>query len=290
MAKLFLSFAVVATANASDQDHASLLQVNHGKRVRRQEELFEVSDKICTHVQEGEVAKMVGQFNGQEVAVGSVATEAGTFCVKKEDFQELSALVERSSESQSTQKEPGMAEAEVAAARAQQKAENALAKATKRSAVEIAKADEAASKAFAKAELRAVKVTAEAEEKADQFVAKAAEEAKKKCPAGTPYTEFCKQLIGKAQKKAEEFVDKGAAKAKEVIAKAKADFEKKKKEAQKKAKEAVAKANAKAKEAIAKSKRAFKKAKAKYSEKMRKLKAKLRVPSFPKFRKPRRFR
>jgi vacuolar-type H+-ATPase subunit H len=290
MAKLFLSFAVVATANASDQDHASLLQVKQGTRVRTQDQFFNVSDKICTHVQEGAVASMVGQFNGQEVAVGSVATEAGTFCVKKEDFQELSALVERSSESQSTQKEPGMAEAEVAAARAQQKAENALAAATKRAAVELAKADEAASKALAKAEVQAVKVTAQAEEKAEQIVGKAAEEAKKMCPKDTALTDFCKQLIGKAQKKAEELVDKAAVKAKEVTAKAKAWFEKKRKEANAKAKEVVAKANAKAKKAIRKAKRTFKKAKAKFSEKMRKLKAKLKVPSFPKFRKPRRFR
>merc|ERR1711957_1056124 len=141
-----------------------------------------------------------------------------------------------------TQKESGMAEAEVVAARAQ---------------------------------LKAVKALAKAQTISEQLVAAAAEAAKKKCPEGSPLTDFCLQTIAKAEKMANEVIAKANAKAKEDIAKAKGAFEDKKKEAQAKAKEAVAKAKAKAKKAVAK---------AKQRELMDKLKAKLKIPSFPKIR------
>merc|ERR1711957_302537 len=98
-----------------------------------------------------------------------------------------------------TQKESGMAEAEVVAARAQLKAEKALAKAQTIS---------------------------------EQFVAAAAEAAKKKCPEGSPLTDFCLQTIAKAEKMANEVIAKANAKAKEDIAKAKGAFEKAQKKAE----------------------------------------------------------
>merc|ERR1711957_118674 len=67
-----------------DDGILSLVQASQG--------MFLDSDNICVIAKKGDMAPINGQFNGREVATGSVAMETGSFCV---DHRVL-ALVQRS--------------------------------------------------------------------------------------------------------------------------------------------------------------------------------------------------
>merc|ERR1711957_322570 len=67
-----------------DDGILSLVQASQG--------MFLDSDNICVPAKTGDQAPFNGQFNGREVATGTVAMESGTFCVD----QSVLALVQRS--------------------------------------------------------------------------------------------------------------------------------------------------------------------------------------------------
>merc|ERR1712160_50008 len=67
-----------------DDGILSLVQASQG--------IFLDNDNICVTAKKGDQAPINGQFNGFEVASGTVAMESGTFCVD----QDVLALVQRS--------------------------------------------------------------------------------------------------------------------------------------------------------------------------------------------------
>ena len=76
---------VVAAAAVEDvpDDLTSLLQT----QIRQHDQ-----NQACTAVEVGDVAPVNGLFNGQQVQIGEVAQESGSFCVDKE----VLALLQRS--------------------------------------------------------------------------------------------------------------------------------------------------------------------------------------------------
>merc|ERR1711957_987523 len=143
-----------------DDGILSLVQASQG--------IFLDNDDICVTAKKGDQAPVNGQFDGREVASGSVAMESGTFCVDKR----VMALVQRSWGLHSAQEVEEVV-------KKKSKADKKKAKDAKVKAVDSGKESAEEAKAEEKAAVKEGKITAEEAKKDEKKVEKATAAKKK---------------------------------------------------------------------------------------------------------------